>query len=480
MGLLPRVLEEAGRAALARAHVAPRVRRRRDVGAPGARDPGGVRPPARGGLAGIGMQVGPSILRLGTGEQKQAFLPGMAAGEIMWAEGYTEPNAGSDLASLRTRAVLDGDEWVIDGQKTFCTAGHHCNWFIIAARTDPDHEQRHKGISYFLSPMDAPGIELRPLQNIADGRQNVVFLDGVRVPANRMLGDLNQGWNQVWFGLGGNPIPRFDDDDPGPEEEYEPRSPATRGCSTSSCGTAAPPGVAEVSWPTTPWCDCSSPTSRSAWRSRRSSGTRACDYGFHLHQAITKEYQPEFAQTCMEILGPLAPGADRRVGAAGRRDRPHLPPIVRQPRRWDVAGEAHGRRDPRPRASEVGGVAVAIDLHLDADQLLVQHTAGELFRTRYPADVVREIEAGELGYSPEGWREMAGLGWLGITFPEEHGGTGGRFLDLYPIYEEMGRHLVPSPHLDTVAIAGESDPHRRIRRPTSGPSSRRSRTGRRS
>ena len=69
----------------------------------------------------------------------------MAGGEIMWAEGYTEPNSGSDLASLRTRAVLDGDEWVIDGQKTFCTAGHHCNWFIIAARTDPDYEQRHKG-----------------------------------------------------------------------------------------------------------------------------------------------------------------------------------------------------------------------------------------------------------------------------------------------------------------------------------------------
>ena len=79
--------------------------------------------------------------------------------------------------------MLDGDEWVIDGQKTFCTAGHHCNWFIIAARTDPDYEKRHKGISYFLSPMDTPGIELRPLMNIADGRQNLVFLDGVRVPA---------------------------------------------------------------------------------------------------------------------------------------------------------------------------------------------------------------------------------------------------------------------------------------------------------
>ncbi len=175
-----------------------------------------------GGFAGIGMQVGPAILRLGTDEQKAEFLPGMAAGEIMWAEGYTEPNSGSDLASLRTRAALDGDEWVIDGQKTFCTAGHHCNWIIIAARTDPDYAKRHKGISYFLSPMDAPGIELRPLLNMADGRQNLVFLDDVRVPQHRMLGDLNQGWHQVWFGMGGNPIPMFESDDPGPEQEYEP------------------------------------------------------------------------------------------------------------------------------------------------------------------------------------------------------------------------------------------------------------------
>ena len=160
-----------------------------------------------GGLAGIGGAVGPAILRLGTEEQKAAFLPGMAAGEIMWAEGYTEPNAGSDLAALRTRAEQDGDEWVISGEKTFCTAGHHCNWIIIAARTDPDPSKRHRAISYFLAPIDAPGIELRPLYNLADGRQNRVYLDAVRVPANRLLGDLNQGWTQMWFGIGGNPIP---------------------------------------------------------------------------------------------------------------------------------------------------------------------------------------------------------------------------------------------------------------------------------
>jgi alkylation response protein AidB-like acyl-CoA dehydrogenase len=259
-----------------------------------------------GGFAGIGMQVGPAILRLGTEEQKAAFLPGMAAGEIMWAEGYTEPDAGSDLASLRTRAVPDGDEWVIDGQKTFCTAGHHCNWIIIAARTDPDAAKRHQGISYFLSPIDAPGIELRPLQNLADGRQNLVLIDALRVPTNRMLGDLNQGWQQVWFGLGGNAIPTFADDDPGPEEEYEP----------------GPVGQAWVLDQLVEYC-------RTTTRHGRLLGEDPvvrmqltdlaigveiekvmqyeghCGYGLHLHQAIMKEFQPEFAQTCMEILGPL-------------------------------------------------------------------------------------------------------------------------------------------------------------------------------
>jgi alkylation response protein AidB-like acyl-CoA dehydrogenase len=98
---------------------------------------------------------------------------------------------------------------------------------------------------------------------------------------------------------------------------------------------------------------------------------------------------------------------------------------------------------------------VAIDLAFSEDQLLLQQSAAAFFRSRYPSDVVREIEDGALGYVPEHWQEMAELGWLGITFPEAYGGSGGSFLDLYPIYEEMGRSLVPSPHVDTVAVAGD-------------------------
>lgn len=259
-----------------------------------------------GGIGGIGMAVGPALLRLGTDDQKRRLLPGMAAGEIMWAEGYTEPDAGSDLAAMRTTAHLEGDDWVISGTKTFCTAGHHCNWIIIAARTDPDPAKRHRGISYFVAPITTPGIELLPLLNIADGRQNLVVLNEVRVPRDGLLGDLNQGWNQVWFGLGGNPIPQFTDDDPGPESEYEP----------PSTGMA---WVLEqlVEWSRSTDGGGSAPADDPVVAGQLAdlaigleilqvmTDEGACEYGPHMHQAVLKEFQPVFGQTCMEILGPL-------------------------------------------------------------------------------------------------------------------------------------------------------------------------------
>ena len=163
MGLLPEVLEEAGRQTLAGAGLAA------EYGGAGDVAPSGQRGPARSSAVGApaawpgsGCRSGRASSGWAPTSRRKSFLPGMAAGEIMWGEGYTEPDSGSDLASLRTRAEPDGDEWVINGQKTFCTAGHHCNWIIIAARTDPDYAKRHRGISYFLSPMDAPGLELRP------------------------------------------------------------------------------------------------------------------------------------------------------------------------------------------------------------------------------------------------------------------------------------------------------------------------------
>ncbi len=145
--------------------------------------------------------VGPAIMLYGTEEQKRRFLPGITSGEDVWCTLYSEPGAGSDLASLQTRAVPDGDEFVITGQKIWTSGAHRSNWGWLAARTDPD-APKHKGISTFVVPMDAPGITIRPLINMAGQHGfNEVFFDQVRIPKDYLVGELNRGWYQVAVAL---------------------------------------------------------------------------------------------------------------------------------------------------------------------------------------------------------------------------------------------------------------------------------------
>jgi 3-oxocholest-4-en-26-oyl-CoA dehydrogenase alpha subunit len=139
------------------------------------------------------LEQAPAIMRAGTEEQKKYFLPRLVKGEVTFALGYSEPSGGTDLASLKTRAEADGDDYVINGQKMFTSGAHHSTHLYLMARTDPDLP-KHKGISIFLIPMDAPGITVRPLWTLAGGRTNEVFLENVRVPKDAMLGEKNEGW----------------------------------------------------------------------------------------------------------------------------------------------------------------------------------------------------------------------------------------------------------------------------------------------
>jgi alkylation response protein AidB-like acyl-CoA dehydrogenase len=147
--------------------------------------------------------VGPVIANFGSQEQKERFLPPTANLDIWWAQGFSEPNAGSDLASLTTRAVRDGDDWIVSGQKTWTTLGQHADWIFCLARTDPEAERKQLGISFLLFPMDAPGVTLRPIELI-DGsfEVNEVFFDDVRVPGENLVGEVNQGWSYAKFLLG--------------------------------------------------------------------------------------------------------------------------------------------------------------------------------------------------------------------------------------------------------------------------------------
>jgi len=147
--------------------------------------------------------VGPVIATFGSQEQKERFLPATANLDIWWCQGFSEPNAGSDLASLRTEAVLDGDEWVVNGQKTWTTLGQHADWIFALVRTEPDAPKKQMGISFLLIDMSTPGITVRPIQLIDGGHEvNEVFFDNVRVPADQLVGERGKGWTIAKFLLG--------------------------------------------------------------------------------------------------------------------------------------------------------------------------------------------------------------------------------------------------------------------------------------
>ena len=147
------------------------------------------------GLAGQGIKMLiPTLLHFGTEQQRRHFIRPTLYGEMIWCQGYSEPNAGSDLASLRTHAVLDGDEWVVNGQKIWTSTAHLADWMFCLVRTEPD-APKHKGISFLLFPMSTPGIEVRPLLTmVGDASFNEVFFSDVRVPRAAMIGARGDGW----------------------------------------------------------------------------------------------------------------------------------------------------------------------------------------------------------------------------------------------------------------------------------------------
>ncbi|SFT55653.1 acyl-CoA dehydrogenase family protein [Mesorhizobium sp. YR577] len=150
---------------------------------------------------GIGL-VGPLLIQYGTEEQKAVYLPRILSGEHVWCQGYSEPNAGSDLASLRTQAVLDGDEFVINGQKIWTTLAHCANWIFVLVRTDKEAKPQ-RGITVLLADLTSPGVRVRPITNLrGEADFCEVFFDNVRVPAKNLVGKVNEGWTVAKSVLG--------------------------------------------------------------------------------------------------------------------------------------------------------------------------------------------------------------------------------------------------------------------------------------
>jgi alkylation response protein AidB-like acyl-CoA dehydrogenase len=152
-------------------------------------------------LFGVKM-LGSTLLRWGTPEQKARFLPRILSGADRWCQGFSEPDAGSDLASLATRATLQGGEWVIDGQKIWTSVAHRANWIFLLARTEP-RARGHQGISFLLCPLDQPGVEIRPIRQLTgDSDFNEVFFTGARTPADLVIGAPGEGWKVAMTLLG--------------------------------------------------------------------------------------------------------------------------------------------------------------------------------------------------------------------------------------------------------------------------------------
>jgi alkylation response protein AidB-like acyl-CoA dehydrogenase len=140
--------------------------------------------------------VGPTLMRYGSDELKAELLPRILAGDCQFAIGYSEPGAGTDLAALQTRAVRDGDDWIISGQKVFTSLADFADYIWVAARTDPD-VKKHRGISMFIVPTTAPGLKVTPIWTMADVRTNATYYDNVRVPARYLVGGENNGWSLI-------------------------------------------------------------------------------------------------------------------------------------------------------------------------------------------------------------------------------------------------------------------------------------------
>jgi alkylation response protein AidB-like acyl-CoA dehydrogenase len=146
--------------------------------------------------------LAPTLLACGTQSQKEEFVPAIGSGEALWCQGYSEPNAGSDLANVSTKAIKDGDEWVVTGQKVWTSYAHRADWCFVVARTDPE-ASKHRGLSYLLVPMHQPGVEVRPIVQITGTSEfNEVFFDGARTAGENIVGEPGDGWRVAMATLG--------------------------------------------------------------------------------------------------------------------------------------------------------------------------------------------------------------------------------------------------------------------------------------
>ena len=403
---------------------------------------------------------GPVITEFGTEEQKKRFLPRMANLDDWWCQGFSEPGAGSDLAGLKTRAVKEGDHYVVNGQKTWTTLAQHADWIFLLVRTDPT-AKKQEGISFLLVDMKTPGITVRPIITIEGGHEvNEVFFDDVKVPVENLVGEENRGWDCAKFLLGNE---RFGQARVGARRERIRRLKAIASTESMDGGAAADartPNSARKVTEIEVELKALEMTVMRVIATEASARTRSPI----PRPRVLKIKGTEIQQMCSELLmkaagpyawvdgdpdepraattstwrptGPSASPASISTGASSRSTvgRTRSSGTSWPKRSW--GSETHGLRPDGRAAPPPGqrGAAARRQIRLRAAQ----------------GAIMKSPE----GWSREIWAQYAELGLLGLPFAEDEGGFGGGAVETMLVAEQLGKRHRAGALASTVVIGG--------------------------
>ena len=383
---------------------------------------------------------GPVVIAHGTEEQKERYLEPILSAEEIWCQGFSEPESGSDLASLKTKAVKENGGWRITGQKVWTTFAHEAKWCMLVARTDQD-VPKHKGLTYFLMDMEQEEVDIRPLRQITgESEFNELFIENAYVPDENVVGGDGNGWMVAITtlmneraGLGASAAlglsnaldelielakERGRADDPIVRDKVARLKIGIEGLrlgamraltATMKVGIPAPRG-----------------------RSRSFSGPRR-------NQALTELASRSAASSRSTRTAVVLPVP----ALAGELDRG----------RHDRRAEEHRRRaGARPSEAQVA-TRTSMDFDFTDEQREIKSTAREFIASRFKPEKVRELAESDSPYDDEIWNQICELGWPGIAIAEEYGGQGLGVLELVILQEELGYALAPSPMISN-AYAG--------------------------
>ena len=419
--------------------------------------------PSPANVLGLAMG-GPVVIAHGTEEQKERYLEPILTAEEIWCQGFSEPESGSDLASLKTRAVKDGDEWVVTGQKVWTTFAQYAKWCMLVARTDPD-APKHQGLTYFLMDMEQEGVEAKPLVQITgEGEFNEVFINEARIPEENVVGGVGNGWGVAITtlmneraGLAFGAIAQI-------QNSLGRLARLAQEVREEGGGSAADDAYFRQQHRPAPHRGGDDAAERLPRPDQDDAVGHPRARGLARQVAVGR-HQPGDHRAGAGDRGRLRAARPRRR-ARGRQRRlaVRLPALARQldrGRHHRHPQEHHRRAGARPAADALRG-ELAMYFDLNDEQRAIQETAREFLAARFKSERIREIAASEDGIDEAGWSEMAELGWPGLALPEEWGGQGLGTVELAVLFEEMGYALAPSPLFSNTAVglalaAGGSD-----------------------